>query len=59
MGKGKMRDVKEKEKEKCLKWTQHTKTLQKKHRIKEDVMMVWYESTMNGVSIVNERLMAV
>lgn len=39
--------------------TEDTKTLQKKHRIKEDVMMVWYESTMHGVSVVNERLMAV
>ena len=50
-GDGKPRDVKEKEIEKCLKWTQKdTKT----YRIKEYVMMVWYGSTMPGLVLVRK-----
>lgn len=48
-GVGKLRDVKEKEIEKCLKCTQKT---QKIYRIKEYVMMVWYGSTMPGLVLV-------
>ena len=40
---GKPRDGKEKE---IVKWTQKT---QKTYRIKEDVVMVWYGSTMPGL----------
>lgn len=49
--KGKLRGVKEKETEKCLKWTQKT---QKMYRIKEYVMMVWYGSTMPGLVVVRK-----
>lgn len=45
----KARDVREKGKD-----TEDTKT-QKRYRIKENVMVVWKESTTYGVSIVKER----